>query len=408
MSPPTTETSSQTSSLAGQLPPIILGGAGFSYQQHSSPASLPVTAIIKRAFDLGVCCMDTSPYYEPSESLIGEALTSSSIQETYKRSDYILMTKVGRVGVDAFDYSATWIRQSVARSLQRLRTSYLDVVFVHDIEFMPLLSTLTAISTLIQITDEKPGIIRNIGISGYSLPSLVRVARLARDHLPRPLDVVQVWAQLTLQNSTLAANPQNGIIALRDAGVKCVCSSSPLAAGLLRESGVPVGALGDWHPAPAGLRDACFMASQWVQKNSEEVAGRKEELASLALQYSVVKAKRVEREAGRGQIAVRTIVGASSIEDLESNVKAVQKILKPMNKGKKGTLAVIDALDEDVEDLVSPLFEGVQRILGPWLDFDFGSQKKSGVDGAVDFTDDEAPSRAPDRSLDVAQGRKQQ
>lgn len=67
-----------------------------------------------------------------------------------------------------------------------------DVVFVHDIEFMPLLSTLAAISTLIQITDEKPGTIRNIGISGYSLPSLVRVARLARDNLPRPLDVVQV------------------------------------------------------------------------------------------------------------------------------------------------------------------------------------------------------------------------
>lgn len=124
---------------------------------------------------------------------------------------------------------------------------------------------------------------------------------------------------------------------------------------------------------PTGLRDACSIASRWVQQHSEEIADRKEELASLALQYSVAKAKRIEREIGPGQIAIRTIVGASSIEDLESNVKAVRKILKPIDKGKKGVLAVSDALDEDAQDLVNPLFEGVQQILGPWLDLDFAS-----------------------------------
>lgn len=61
----------QTPSLADRLPPLILGGAGFSYQQHPSPNLLPVTTIVKRAFDLGMRCIDTSPYYEPSESLLG-------------------------------------------------------------------------------------------------------------------------------------------------------------------------------------------------------------------------------------------------------------------------------------------------------------------------------------------------
>jgi aryl-alcohol dehydrogenase-like predicted oxidoreductase len=56
------------------LPPLVLGGAGFSYQTHPDPKSLPVRDVIKRAFDHGLRAIDTAPYYEPSEQLLGEAL----------------------------------------------------------------------------------------------------------------------------------------------------------------------------------------------------------------------------------------------------------------------------------------------------------------------------------------------
>lgn len=48
------------------------------------------------------------------------------------------MTKCGRYGLEksAFDYSPKSIRRSVERSLKRLNTDYLDVVYLHDVEFI--------------------------------------------------------------------------------------------------------------------------------------------------------------------------------------------------------------------------------------------------------------------------------
>lgn len=46
------------------------------------------------------------------------------------------MTKCGRFGSAQFDYSPASVRRSVLQSLQRLNTTYLDVVYLHDIEFV--------------------------------------------------------------------------------------------------------------------------------------------------------------------------------------------------------------------------------------------------------------------------------
>ena len=48
------------------------------------------------------------------------------------------MTKCGRYGLapEEFDYSPSTIRRSVERSLRRLGTTYLDVVYLHDIEMV--------------------------------------------------------------------------------------------------------------------------------------------------------------------------------------------------------------------------------------------------------------------------------
>lgn len=45
------------------------------------------------------------------------------------------MTKCGREG-QSFDYNPQSIRASVMRSLRRLGTTYLDVVLLHDVEFV--------------------------------------------------------------------------------------------------------------------------------------------------------------------------------------------------------------------------------------------------------------------------------
>lgn len=46
------------------------------------------------------------------------------------------MTKCGRYGSSDFDYSPSTIRKSVERSLSRLHTTYLDTVYLHDVEFV--------------------------------------------------------------------------------------------------------------------------------------------------------------------------------------------------------------------------------------------------------------------------------
>lgn len=48
------------------------------------------------------------------------------------------VTKCGRYGLDrdGFDYSPKTIRRSIEHSLARLNTDYLDVVYLHDVEFV--------------------------------------------------------------------------------------------------------------------------------------------------------------------------------------------------------------------------------------------------------------------------------
>ena len=71
-----------------------------------------------------------------SEIILGSVLRALAAE--FPRQSYRLMTKVGRYGPlkEDFDYSPQSIRLSVMRSLQRLNSTYLDVVFLHDVEFI--------------------------------------------------------------------------------------------------------------------------------------------------------------------------------------------------------------------------------------------------------------------------------
>lgn len=68
--------------------------------------------------------------------MLGTAL--KALAREFPRSTYQLITKVGRYGPASsdFDYSPAALRASVRRSLRRLHTEYLDVVYLHDVEFV--------------------------------------------------------------------------------------------------------------------------------------------------------------------------------------------------------------------------------------------------------------------------------
>lgn len=339
---------------------IVLGGAAFGTQLHSNPTSLPVRDIIKHALKLGFRTFDTSPYYDPSEQLLGAAFSHTEVVSKYSRSEIILMTKVGRIAALEFDYSPRWIRRSVDRSLERFKTPYLDVVFCHDIEYVTEDEAVTAVGVLFNLVDE--GKIRYVGVSGYVIAKLVRVANLAREKYGRPLDAVQNWAQLTLQNTKLETE---GLGALRDAGVDCVFNSSPLCIGLLRSGGVPVGSLGDFHPAPAGLREAALQASEWVESRGDN-------LASLALRFAISRIFLASpRPAGAA-----TIFGGGSIWEIDANFGAAEMILEPSSetrREKRRDIRDLEVLRESRLRADEELFLGVRKIFGKWLDFGFTS-----------------------------------
>jgi aryl-alcohol dehydrogenase-like predicted oxidoreductase len=101
--------------LSSVLPPLVLGTAAFNHQYNADPHKIPTTELIHRALSLGIRAFDTSPYYGPSEEFIGRALDTDYVRANVPRSDYFLLTKVGRISNTEFDYSASWVRYSIQR-----------------------------------------------------------------------------------------------------------------------------------------------------------------------------------------------------------------------------------------------------------------------------------------------------
>ncbi|MDN7227377.1 aldo/keto reductase [Planococcus sp. N064] len=101
---------------------------------------------IQSAWNEGIRYFDTAPFYGAglAEMRLGEILSS------YKRDDYLLSSKVGRIILDEeeekeglfeygrknkirTDYTESGTLQSIEDSLKRLKTDRLDMVFVHDL-----------------------------------------------------------------------------------------------------------------------------------------------------------------------------------------------------------------------------------------------------------------------------------
>lgn len=317
--------------LSTLLPPVILGGGVYNTQMNPDPSLLPVRTLIARAFAVGITAIDTSPYYGPSEILIGDALKHSSAP----RDSYLIMTKAGRIAEQTFDYSPAWIRSSVLRSLQRLNTTYLDVVFCHDTEFVTPEAVVEAVRTLFALADE--GKIRYVGISGYPPDVLAELAVLIRQRLGRPVDVVQSYCHYNLQNGKLAEH----LPRLKgEGGVDVVLNASPLSMKLLSGS-YP----GDFHPAPKELQERCVQAEKWCRERGESLAG-------VAMRWVFKN--------WEGSV----ITGASYVEELESNLEAFREV--------RGELGGVQVSAERLKRL-EELWSGVRDILGEYVDWSWSS-----------------------------------
>jgi L-galactose dehydrogenase len=218
-------------------------------------------AAVGAALEEGINYFDTAPYYGATraESALGKAL------EGVPRERYVLATKVGRYGDEDFDFSAARLVRSVDESLARLRCGHVDLIQVHDIEFVALAQiwneALPALDGL-----RASGKVRFIGLTGLPLATLRQVEKQAAPLI----DTVLSYCHGTL--SDIAFLPFAA--ELRSQG-KGVLNAAPLSMGLLTNEGPP-----KWHPAPAKLQAACAAAAEYCELRGAN-------LADVALSYAL-------------------------------------------------------------------------------------------------------------------------
>lgn len=112
---------------------------------------------VRRAIELGVNYVDTSPLYGQSERRVGLALEGGYREQVY------LQTKTGTHPERRHDYSAEATRWSVENSLRSLKTDYFDSVLIHDPRDIEVpFGSGAALDELLKMKDE--GLVRHIGI----------------------------------------------------------------------------------------------------------------------------------------------------------------------------------------------------------------------------------------------------
>lgn len=138
----------------------------------SIPDEREAAALLARARELGINLLDTAPAYGDSEQRLGKLLRG-------QRDDWVICSKVGEEfdgGRSQFDFSPQHTRESVQRSLRRLRTEVIDIVLVHsdgdDLRIIRELGTLEALDQM-----KQEGLIRAFGVSTKTVAGGVAAAQ---------------------------------------------------------------------------------------------------------------------------------------------------------------------------------------------------------------------------------------
>ncbi|WP_322923430.1 aldo/keto reductase [Paenibacillus campi] len=245
---------------------------------------------VHTAIDAGMNYIDVSPYYglTRAETVLGKALQS------VPRDRYLLSSKAGRYGEHEFDFSSERILRSVDESLARLGTDYLDILFLHDVEFGDPLQIVEESVPALELLKQQ-GKIRYGGISGLPLSMFELL-------LPQiETDAILSYCHYALNDTSLLA-----LLPLLESQQIGLVSASPLAMGLL--STRPVA---DWHPADEKLRRQCHEAALYCQQQGVEIA-------QLAMQFATA----------HEQIPT-TLVSTANPDNIIRNVNWIEEPIDP-------------------------------------------------------------------------------
>ncbi|MDE0836171.1 MAG: aldo/keto reductase [Akkermansiaceae bacterium] len=241
--------------------PILSFGASSLGAEFRSITIDEAMRSTRTALDLGINFIDTSPFYGRgmSEIMLGLGLKG------VPRDSYLIGSKLGRFSDVHFDFSAKRVEESAHISLQRLKTDHLDIMLLHDVEFVPLEQIWTeTLPALIKLKEQ--GKIRAIGFSCYPMKTFNTVL----DHIEDEIDCVLSYNRYTLQNTTFATEL---LPRLEAKGIGAL-NAGPFSARLLTNAELP-----EWLKEPEAVKQAARDAAKFCDDNGVDIA-------QLALQFS--------------------------------------------------------------------------------------------------------------------------
>ena len=198
----------------GQNGPVVsvLGLGCFSMSSAYGPADERESIeTIQLALELGCNFFDTADVYGPhtNEHLLGRALGS-------RREHAVVATKFGSTP-NGPNGRPEYVRQACESSLQRLRTDYIDLYYLHRVDpTTPIEETVGAMAELVAA-----GMVRHLGLSEAS-PQTIR-----RAHAAHPIAAVQT------EYSLWSRAPETEVLpTIRELEIGFV-ASSPLGRGFL-------------------------------------------------------------------------------------------------------------------------------------------------------------------------------
>lgn len=157
---------------------LALGTMNFGATTDEAEAA----RIIASAIDHGVNHIDTADTYAAgrSEEIVGRAIAAD-------RHRWVLATKLANPnapGPNGRGLSRKWILEEVGRSLKRLGTDFVDILYLHKEDpGTPLEETVRAVADL-----QRSGAIRYFGVSNFKAWRVARIAAICDDAgIDRPM-----------------------------------------------------------------------------------------------------------------------------------------------------------------------------------------------------------------------------
>ena len=267
-------------------------------------------AIVRRAFDLGITHFDLANNYGPpygsAEETFGKLFRDDLAPY---RDELVISTKAGYdmwPGPYGDLGSRKYLLASLDQSLRRMGLEYVDIFYSHRFDpDTPLEETMGALDSAV-----RQGKALYVGISSYSAERTREAAAILRD-LGTPLLINQ--PSYSMLNRWIEPDLLD---ALGELGVGCIVFS-PLAQGMLTDKyldGVPEGSRAS-RPGSLSRELLTDEALARIRALTEIAAGRGQRLAQMALAWTF-----------RDPRVTSALIGASSVEQLETNVGALERL----------------------------------------------------------------------------------